>query len=102
MLALTSIRFEAGTDTTSSALATFILAAIANPQVLIAAQKEVDEVCGEEPPSMAHFQALEYVRAVCKETLRWRTVTPGGKVHVIPSILLLSGRPVDKECIPLI
>lgn len=72
-------RFEAGTDTTSAALSTFILAAITYPQVFTTAQKEVERVCGDQPPSMSHFEPLEYVRAMCKETLRWRTVTAGGR-----------------------
>lgn len=72
-------RFEAATDTTFSALATFVLAAVTYPEVFKAAQQEVDRVCQDHPPSMEHFEALEYTRAMCKETLRWRTVSAGGE-----------------------
>ena len=72
-------RFEAGTDTTAAALCTFILAAITYPEVFKTAQAEVDRVCGDHWPTMDDFDHLEYVRAMCKETFRWRTVTAGGK-----------------------
>lgn len=75
---LTIGRFEAGTDTTGSSLATFVLASITHPDVYLKAQEEVDRVCGDQPPSMSHFESLEYIRAMVKETLRWRPVTPGG------------------------
>ena len=71
-------RFEAGTDTTAAALSTFVLAAIAYPDTFKAAQAEVDRVCGEHSPTMDEFEQCEYVRAMCKEVLRWRTVTAGG------------------------
>jgi len=76
-------RFEAGTDTTAAALCTFILAAITYPEVFKAAQAEVDRVCGDHWPTMDDFDHLEYVRAMCKETFRWRTVTAGGKFNRI-------------------
>jgi len=71
-------RFEAGTDTTAAALSTFIVAAISYPDALKSAQAELDRVCGDRSPTMAEFEQCEYVRAMCKETLRWRTVTAGG------------------------
>jgi cytochrome P450 len=71
-------RFEAGTDTTAAVISTFVLAAISYPQAFKAAQAEVDSVCGDNPPTMSEFERCEYVRAMCKETLRWRTVTAGG------------------------
>ena len=76
-------RFEAGTETTAAALCSFILAAIAYPEVFKTAQAEVDRVCGAHWPTMGDFDHLEYVRAMCKETLRWRTVSPGGKFNCI-------------------
>ena len=76
-------RFEAGTETTAAALSTFMLAAIAYPEVFKTAQAEVDRVCGDHWPTMDDFDHLEYVRAMCKETLRWRTVSAGGKFNCI-------------------
>ena len=35
-------------------------------------------MCGEHSPTMDEFEQCEYVRAMCKETMRWRTVTAGG------------------------
>ncbi|KIM76772.1 hypothetical protein PILCRDRAFT_825997 [Piloderma croceum F 1598] len=79
---LAGTMFEAGTDTTAAALCTFILAAITYPEVFKTAQAEVDRVCGDHWPTMDDFDQLEYVRAMCKETFRWRTVTAGGLPHM--------------------
>ncbi|KAF8518571.1 cytochrome P450, partial [Gautieria morchelliformis] len=79
---LAGTMFEAGTDTTAAAISTFVLAAISYPEVFKTAQAEVVSVCGDNPPTMAEFEQCEYVRAMCKETLRWRTVTAGGLPHM--------------------
>ncbi|TFY61568.1 hypothetical protein EVG20_g7005 [Dentipellis fragilis] len=73
--------FEAGTETTSSSLVIFIMAMVSHPQVFKTVQDEVTRVCGNQPPSTDNFEALEYVRATCKEVLRWRTVVVMGFPH---------------------
>ncbi len=92
---------EAGSDTTSSTLHSFILAMITYPEILRKAQKELDEVCGaSRSPSSQRQQKL----AVCTsnddrgtgvvyflgskiltaaQTLRWRPVAPGGIPHML-------------------
>ncbi|KAF8512470.1 cytochrome P450 [Gautieria morchelliformis] len=79
---LAGTMFEAGTDTTAAAISTFVLTAISYPKSFKTAQGEVVSVCGDNPPTMAKFEQCEYVRAMCKETLRWRTVTAGGLPHM--------------------
>ncbi|KAF8577323.1 cytochrome P450 [Ramaria rubella] len=79
---LAGTMFEAGTDTTAAALSTFVLAAVTHPDAYKAAQTEVDLVCGDHSPTLDDFERCEYVRALCKETFRWRTVTAGGLPHL--------------------
>ncbi|UZJ53606.1 hypothetical protein CBS101457_002926 [Exobasidium rhododendri] len=74
--------FEAGTDTTASALGTFVLAMCTHPRVYKKLQGIVDETCLAHSPNFEQFEALPYVLAVVKETLRWRTVTAGGLPHL--------------------
>lgn len=65
-------------DTTSNAINTFTLAMITYPAALEAAQAELDRVCGTQVPTFDDFERLPYIRAMCKETLRWRPVAAGG------------------------
>lgn len=75
--------FGAGSDTTASTLCSAFLALISHPQVLKAAQAELDSVAGlDRTPTFADEQNLPYLRALCKETLRWRPVAVlGGTPH---------------------
>jgi cytochrome P450 len=75
--------FGAGSDTTASTLCSAFLALVTNPSVLKMAQHELDSVIGpERTPTFADEQNLPYLRALCKETLRWRPVAVlGGTPH---------------------
>jgi cytochrome P450 len=74
--------FEAGAGTTAAAMMSFILAMILHPSPLAALQKEIDSVVGDERlPTFDDIPNLPHVRAVVKETLRWRPVTAGGVPH---------------------
>jgi cytochrome P450 len=71
--------YSAGTDTLGSALATFILAMLANPEAQKKAQLEIDRITERQRlPDFGDRAALPYVSAVTKEVLRWRIVTPIG------------------------
>jgi cytochrome P450 len=49
------------------------------PDVMRKAQKELDAVVGHERlPTFADRARLPYIRAIVKETSRWRTVLPLG------------------------
>ncbi|KAA1471007.1 cytochrome P450 [Dentipellis sp. KUC8613] len=54
---------------------------VSHPQVFKTVQDEITRVCGNQTPSTDNFGALEYVRATCKEVLRWRTVVVMGFPH---------------------
>ena len=75
--------FGAGSDTTASTLCSAILGLITHPETLIAAHKELDRVVGtERSPTFSDEADLPYIRALCKEVLRWRPVAVlGGTPH---------------------
>jgi cytochrome P450 len=75
--------FGAGSDTTASTLCSAFLALITHPRVLKAAQKELDTIIGpSRTPTFADEPSLPYIRALCKEVLRWRPVAVlGGTPH---------------------
>ncbi|KAJ7871890.1 cytochrome P450 [Mycena olivaceomarginata] len=76
--------FAAGTDTTVSALSTFFLAMLANPEAQRKAQTEIDAVTGGKYlPDFDDEAAMPYVSALVKEVLRWKNVTPIAIPHFL-------------------
>jgi len=75
--------FGSGSDTTASTLCSCFLGLITHPEVLEAAHAELDSVIGSDrTPTFADEASLPYIRALCKETLRWRPVAVlGGTPH---------------------
>ncbi|KAJ7483474.1 cytochrome P450 [Mycena latifolia] len=76
--------YIAGADSTVSALGTFILAMLCNPEAQLKAQAEIDSVVQKgHLPDFGDEASLPYVSAVVKEVLRWRPVTPIGIPHFL-------------------
>ncbi|KAJ7044390.1 cytochrome P450 [Mycena alexandri] len=76
--------YGAGADTTVSALGTFVLAMIANPEAQKKAQAEIDSVVGiGHLPDFTDEAATPYISAIVKEVLRWRNVTPIAIPHYL-------------------
>lgn len=74
--------FEAGTHTTAIAMETWVLAMVHHPEWLRRIQAEVDSICGSDRlPTLEDMPHLPTVRAVLKESMRWRPVFPGGIPH---------------------
>lgn len=75
--------FGAGSDTTASTLCSAILALVTTPGILETAQAELDWVIGPDRlPVFDDIRNLPYLRALCKEVLRWRPVAVlGGTPH---------------------
>lgn len=75
--------FGAGSDTTASTLCSAFLALVTHPETLRAAHRELDEVIGpDRTPTFEDEARLPYIRAFCKEVLRWRPVAVlGGTPH---------------------
>jgi cytochrome P450 len=65
--------------TITSPLRSFILAMVLHPSWQDAGRKEIDRVCGDRMPTLSDSPSLPVLRAIIKETLRWRPVTPLGK-----------------------
>ncbi|KAF4616644.1 hypothetical protein D9613_008324 [Agrocybe pediades] len=74
----------AGTDTTSSIVASCILGLLEKPEVLKKAQQQLDSVV--KPGDLPDFEdeaSLPYITAICKEALRWRDVAPTAVPHLL-------------------
>lgn len=60
-------------------MSAFFLAMVLFPDVQTKAQAELDSVVsGERLPCFEDRDSLPYINAVCKEVLRWHSVTPLG------------------------
>ncbi|KAJ7170774.1 cytochrome P450 [Mycena crocata] len=74
---LAGIMFSAGAETTLGTLINFVLAMTLYPDVMRKAQHELDTVVGRERlPNFGDKDSLPYIRAIIKESLRWRPVSP--------------------------
>ena len=77
--------FGAGSDTTASTLCSAFLALVTHPATLHAAHAELDAVISpacSRTPTFNDESSLPYIRALCKEVLRWRPVAVlGGTPH---------------------
>jgi cytochrome P450 len=73
---------DAGLDTTAAQMQVFVLAALCYPAFIEKAQKELDEVIGPDRlPGWNDKKQLPYIDAIVEETLRWRSIIPGGIPH---------------------
>ncbi|KAK7449257.1 hypothetical protein VKT23_013401 [Stygiomarasmius scandens] len=69
--------YAAGIDTTVSAIRTFFLMMIRNPETQKKAQAEIDSVIGPDRlPSISDRDSLPYVNAIIKECLRINSIVP--------------------------
>jgi len=75
---------EAGSDTTSAALYSFIQAMVVFPEVQKKAQEQIDKVVGPDRlPTMDDEMNLQYLRGCVKETLRWAPPLPLTFPHAV-------------------
>ena len=66
---------------TVSALASFMLAMVRNPDIQKKAQNATDDVIGKDRlPNFSDYASIPCVDAIVKEVYRWRPVTPLGMV----------------------
>lgn len=75
--------FEAGAGTTAGAMMSIILALVLHQDALRELQEELDRTVGDKLPTFDDIPNVPRVRAVVKETLRWRPVTAGGLPHLL-------------------
>lgn len=77
---LAGTAYIAGSDTTVAAVTSFFLAAVVYPEVQKRAQEELNRVVGRDHlPDFKDKDALPYLEAVMRESLRWLPVLPLGE-----------------------
>lgn len=69
----------AGPLTAASAMMTYVLAMCLYPQWQAKVQHEIDTVVGDRPVQFDDSPRLPVLRAVIKEIIRWRPVTPSSR-----------------------
>ncbi|OBZ74906.1 O-methylsterigmatocystin oxidoreductase [Grifola frondosa] len=73
---------KAGTETTATALTTFVMAMVLYSNVLKKAQEEIDMVIGNERlPDFTDRDFLPYLGCILKELYRWNSPLPLGFPH---------------------
>ncbi|KAJ7764633.1 cytochrome P450 [Mycena maculata] len=78
----TAVMYATGADTILASTLTFILAMLHAPHVQKIAQEELDRVVGTDRlPNYTDQEALPYINAIVKESLRWELVIPLGVPH---------------------
>ncbi|KIJ23694.1 hypothetical protein M422DRAFT_195619, partial [Sphaerobolus stellatus SS14] len=94
--------FAGGTDTTANTIQSFILAMILYPEVQKKAQKELDDVLGNQRlVEFGDMDSLPYVMAVCKEALRWHPLLPSGIGHMASEDDVIQGYFIPKGTVVL-
>ncbi|KAF8485183.1 cytochrome P450 [Russula ochroleuca] len=74
--------YVGGAESTSSQMVWWMLAMLAYPETQARAHAELDAVVGRARlPTFADYLHLPYIRAMVKEVLRWRPVSPLGSPH---------------------
>ncbi|KAK0240852.1 cytochrome P450 [Armillaria nabsnona] len=92
-----SAPWAAGTGTTIVTIEIFLLAMLHYPAVMKKAQAEIDSVTGpERMPGFKDFDALPYIQAVIKETMRWRCIAPIAVPHAVMSDDVYEGMFIPK------
>jgi cytochrome P450 len=74
-----------GSSTAPCLLTTTIYYLLKNPDIITNARREIDEVLGDGPFTVAQLGELKYVEAVVREGLRLSHAAPGFNIEPIPS-----------------
>lgn len=94
--------YSAGADTTVAPAYTFFLCMTLFPDVQAHAQLEIDSIIGSDAlPTWRDHERLPYVRALCKELLRWAPAIPQGLPHYPNAAGNFRGYDIPKDTIIL-
>ncbi|GAB1520150.1 hypothetical protein RhiTH_003223 [Rhizoctonia solani] len=94
------VLYMGGTDTSASALVTFVLAMILFPDTQAKAQQEIDSITGKNRlPTLKDRSGLPYVERLTSEVLRWQPVSPLGVPHVAAREDSYCGNRIPKDTI---
>ncbi|RDW79387.1 hypothetical protein BP6252_04025 [Coleophoma cylindrospora] len=74
---------QAGSETTAAILVGFVQAMLIHPEVVKAAQVELDRVCGDRLPDLNDVPNLPYIRGCIKESCRWMPTDVLGVPHAV-------------------
>ncbi|KAF8880414.1 cytochrome P450 [Infundibulicybe gibba] len=92
--------YAGASETTSNAVATFLLAMATNPGVQQKAQAEIDSVIGNDRlPELRDRPSLPYVEALYREVMRWHPGLPLGVPHVSSDDDVYKGFLIPKDSI---
>ncbi|XP_057381565.1 methyl farnesoate epoxidase-like [Daphnia carinata] len=94
--------FLAGSETSSNAIGFALLYLVHYPDVQRKMQAELDQICGNALPSLAHRPSLVYTEAVLIETLRLANVAPLTLMHCAAKDTQLRGFNIPKDTLVLI
>ncbi|KAH8665239.1 putative O-methylsterigmatocystin oxidoreductase [Tricladium varicosporioides] len=90
--------FGAGSETTWTTLAFFVLHMIQNPEVQKFAQQEIDSVIGNDRlPNFNDQPNLPYINRVLQETMRLDPATPNGVPHRSSEDMVYKGYFIPKN-----
>ncbi|PTU24768.1 hypothetical protein P175DRAFT_0506365 [Aspergillus ochraceoroseus IBT 24754] len=78
--------FDAGAEPMTGVMEIFVLAMLTFPDVMKKAQQEIDQRMNatnrsNQMPAGEDLVHLPYTMAILEETLRWRSIAPGGFAH---------------------
>ncbi|KAJ7087130.1 cytochrome P450 [Mycena epipterygia] len=94
--------YGAGTESTASALSTFVFMMATHPEIQQKAQREIDAVTqGTRLPTNEDLKDLPYIDAIMKETLRFHAPTPLGIAHRLTQDDIYKGYHLPKGAIIL-
>ncbi|KAF5379372.1 hypothetical protein D9615_006583 [Tricholomella constricta] len=95
--------YGGGTDTTTAALTTFVLAMVLNPDVQKKAQEELDSIIGHgRLPSLDDRSRLPYMEALLNEVHRYHPIGPMGIPHCVTQDDYYNGMLIPKDSIVLV
>jgi flavonoid 3',5'-hydroxylase len=90
--------FTTGTDTSSSIIEWALAEMLKSPNILIRAQKEMNQVVGRERMLVeSDLEKLPYLQAICKETYRLHPSTPLGVPRVSNKASQINGYYIPKN-----
>lgn len=91
---------EAGSETTATTVNNWTLAMTLYPEAMRKGQEEIDRVVGSDRmPVWDDEEDLPYIRAMIKETLRWRPVNKFGMYHSVTEDDWYEGHFIPKDSV---
>ncbi|OAA36481.1 Cytochrome P450 [Metarhizium rileyi] len=92
--------YVGGSETTVTALTSFVLAMTMFPEVQRKAQDEIDSLVGNERlPSLADRARLPYIEALVKEVFRWSPIAPLAIPHATSEDMEYRGYYIPKGAV---